>query len=81
MQNVTQNNIANVCKGLVPSNILSRKNKARTWRYGYDEKYDIVIISKDGTIGEILHVSGLRIALPAIPKKVFKRSDKKTEQY
>ena len=81
MQNVIQNNIANVCKGLVPSNILSRKNKARTWRYGYDEKYDIVIISKDGTIGDIIHVSGLRIALPAIPKKVFKRSDKKAEQY
>ena len=81
MQNVIQNNISNLCKGLIPSNILSRKNKARTWRYGYDEKYDIVIISKDGTIGDILHISGLRIALPSVPKKVFKRSDKKDKQY
>lgn len=81
MQKESQNSIYNVCKGIVPSNILSRKNKARTWRYGYDEKYDIVIISKDGTIGEILYISGLRIALPAAPKEVFKRSTKKEEQY
>jgi hypothetical protein len=81
LQKGTQNNIYDLCKGLVPSNILSRKNKARTWMYGYNEKYDIVVISKDGTIGEIIHVSGLRIALPAAPKTVFKRSEKKDEQY
>tara|TARA_Y100001972_G_scaffold61666_1_gene75513 strand:+ start:5155 stop:7404 length:2250 start_codon:yes stop_codon:yes gene_type:complete len=81
LQNVNQNNISNLCKGLIPANILSRKNKARTWRYGYNDKYDVIIISKNGTIGDIIHVSGLRIALPATPKKVFKRSDKKEEQY
>ena len=81
MQNVIQNNIANVCKGLVPSNILSRKNKARTWRYGYDEKYDIVIISKDGTLGDIYNINGLLIGLPYTPKICYKRNDKSHNQY
>ena len=81
MQNQNQNNIYNICKGIIPLQVLTRKNKARTWQYGYNEQYNVVVISKDGTIGEILFISGLRIALPATPKKVFKRSDKTNEQY
>jgi hypothetical protein len=81
LQNQSQNKIFNICKGLIPKNILTRKNKARTWSYGYNEKYDVVNISKDGTIGEIIHVSGLRIALPEVPKSSFKRSEKKDLQY
>ena len=81
MQNQGQNRIFNICKGLIPKNILTRKNKARTWSYGYNEKYDLVNISKDGTIGEVIHVSGLRIALPKAPMTAFKRSEKKDEQF
>ena len=81
MQNQGQNRIFNICKGLIPKNILTRKNKARTWSYGYNEKYDLVNISKDGTIGEVIHVSGLRIALPKAPMTAFKRSEKKEEQF
>lgn len=40
------------------------------WKYGYDEKYDVVVISKDGTIGDIYEINGLKIALPATPKQV-----------
>jgi hypothetical protein len=81
LQNQGQNRIFNICKGLIPKNILTRKNKARTWSYGYNEKYDLVNISKDGTIGEVIHVSGLRIALPKAPMTAFKRSEKKEEQF
>jgi len=49
--------------------------------YGYNRDLDVVIISKDGTLGSIIEVQGLRIGLPKNPKKVYKRSGKKTEQY
>lgn len=65
----------------VPSNVLSKKNRAKSWEYGYDDKYDMVVISKTGEIGEIYNVSGLLIALPAQPKEVEKRSSKPSEQY
>ena len=40
------------------------------WVYGYDEKYDVVVISKDGTVGDVYEINGLKIALPATPKNV-----------
>jgi hypothetical protein len=49
--------------------------------YGYDPKYDMVIISKTGMIGDIINVRGLVIALPAVPKNVYKRSKTTSEQY
>ena len=35
----------------LPKVVLYNKNKTKTWEYGYNEKYDIVVISKDGTLG------------------------------
>jgi hypothetical protein len=57
------------------------KNKAKSWAYGYDEKHDLVVISKDGTIGDIYEINGLNIALPSVPKDVYKRDEKKENQY
>jgi len=57
------------------------KNKAKSWSYGYDEKHDLVVISKDGTIGDIYEINGLNIALPSVPKNVYKRDEKKENQY
>ena len=37
---------------------LTKKNKARTWLYGYNEKYNVIVISKTGQIGEIISISG-----------------------
>ena len=65
----------------VPKSVLVSKNKARTWLYGYNEKYDVIIISQDGTLGEVYYINGLYIGLPKISKDVFKRSGKKEEQY
>lgn len=60
---------------------LKSKNKARSFKYGYDDKYDIVVISKDGTVGDVININGINIALPSTPKKIHKRSSKKNEQY
>ena len=30
---------------------LTKKNSSKTWLYGYNEKYDLVVISKSGQIG------------------------------
>lgn len=43
------------------------KNKAKSWSYGYDSELDVVIVSKDGTLGEIYNVMGLNIGLPEKP--------------
>jgi hypothetical protein len=49
--------------------------------YGYNEQYDMVVISRTGQIGEIVSIQGLIVALPAVPNDVFKRSDKPSQQY
>ena len=81
MQNQDQNNIYFKCKDIIPKHVLKRKNTARTWSYGYNEKYDIVIISKTGQIENIINVSGLKIGLPKAPENTYKRSDQKVNQY
>ena len=43
------------------------RNKAKSWKYGYDESIDVIIISKDGTLGEIYHINGLQIGFPEKP--------------
>lgn len=62
---------------VIPASVLKNKK----FEYGYDEKYDIVVISRDGTVGDIWNINGVKIALPAEPKQVYKRSPKKAEQY
>ena len=52
---------------LVDSKVLKNRNAQKSWVYGYDKEYDIVIISKDGTIEDIYHVNGINIALPKPP--------------
>jgi len=75
------NKLFNVLDGIVPKNVLTSKNKAKTWEYGYNQKYDFIVISKTGQIGDIITIQGLRIALPKTPKTVYQRSKKKSEQY
>jgi len=59
---------------------VKRNNKLKNYKYGYNDDLDCVVISKDGTIGEIFEVQGLRIALPAIPKEVYSNSEKPEDQ-
>ena len=81
MQKEGLNKLFNVLDGIVPKNVLTSKNKAKTWEYGYNQKYDFIVISKTGQIGDIITIQGLRIALPKTPKTVYQRSKKKSEQY
>ena len=76
-----ENSIYRELPEYVPKSSLSKKNKAKSWAYGYDEKHDIVVISKSGQIGDVIEISGLKIALPLKPSKVYKRSDKHSLQY
>jgi hypothetical protein len=81
LQNEEQNSIYYILDEYVPEHVRKSKNKARSWKYGYDDKYDMVIISKDGTIGEIYKISNLIVALPDEPAKVHARSRKIEDQY
>ena len=67
--------------GVVPKNIITSKNKAKSWKYGYEPKYDIIVISKTGQIGDIINIQGLKIALPVTPKKCLQRHKDKSQQY
>ena len=70
-----------VLKDHIKPKILSKNNRYKKWKYGYNEEFDIVVISKTGQIGEIYEIQNLKIALPKAPKNIYKRSDKKEEQY
>ena len=64
-----------VLKEVVKSDVLNKKNAEKSWKYGYDPNYDFVVISKDGTIGPIYEINGLRIALPK-PSNIEDRGGK-----
>jgi len=57
------------------------KPRKKNWAYGYDHDHDIVVISKDGTLGDVININGLNIGLPKTPETVISRSKKKEDQY
>jgi hypothetical protein len=61
-------------------NTLSRLNKSKGWKHGYNKEHDFVVISKTGQIGEVLEMQGLKIALPLAPKSIYSRSKKVSDQ-
>jgi hypothetical protein len=61
-------------------NTLKRLNRLKSFKYGYNKEYDLVVISKNGTVGAIYDIQGFRIGLPII-NKAYKRSNVKVEQY
>jgi hypothetical protein len=54
---------------VVGAEVKKMRNKAGSWKYGYNEEIDTVIISKDGTLGDVFNVCGLNIGLPSRPEK------------
>ncbi len=81
MQKEDQNSLYKIIEGIVPKGVMTSKNKAKTWEAGYNDKYGIVIISKDGTLGDIYNIQGLLIGLPKTSSNPYKRSSKKEEQF
>ena len=80
-QRDVRDSLYKIVKGLIPKTVISAKNRSRSWAYGYNSDYNVVIISKTGEIGEIYDVSGLLIALPPAPKQCHHRSHAPSEQY
>ena len=58
-----------------------KQNKNKKFIYGYNEELDCVIISKNGTIGEIYEIQGLKVAIPKTPKNIIGEDQKKSNQY
>ena len=82
MQSEGQNNsLCRVVKDYIPPAVISNKNRVMSWLYGYNEQYDVIVISKSGKIGQVVEISGLKIALPLAPEKCLQRHESKAEQY
>ncbi len=65
-----ENNLYVILDDYISKNVLTTKNRYKSWEYGYNKDYDVVVISKDGTIGQIYEINSVRIALPSLPEKV-----------
>jgi hypothetical protein len=75
-----EQSLVRVIKDHIKPKVLKRNNRYKKWEYGYDVENDVVVISKDGTIGDVIEVQNLKIALPAIPDNVYAVSDKIDDQ-
>ncbi len=53
----------------IPETILKKKNREKSWEYGYNETYDVVVVSKDGTISQPYELQNIKICSPAPPKE------------
>jgi hypothetical protein len=71
-----ENSLYKVLKDHLHRSVIVTKNKHKSWAYGYNKEYDIIVISKDGTVGDIYEINNLKIALPAIPKEVESRDNR-----
>lgn len=60
--------LGDIVTNAVPTRLREAKNRLKQWKYGYDESIDTVIISKDGTLGEIYNIQGVNIGLPEKPE-------------
>jgi hypothetical protein len=71
-----ENKLYSIVTDYVHKTALNTKNNKKSWDYGYNKEYDLIVISKDGTIGEIYEINGLKVALPSTPKGVENRGNK-----
>ena len=60
----------------VKPKVINKKNRYNKWEYGYNEEFDMVVISKTGKIGEIYEIQNLKIALPK-EDNTYESEDKK----
>jgi hypothetical protein len=81
LQKDVQNKLYTIIKDYIPKNVLSKKNRAHTWEYGYNEKYDFINISKSGQIGDVINIKGLIIGLPITPTQCLQRHSEKERQF
>lgn len=71
-----------IAENIIPEKVLKKRNAKKDWVYGYDSEYDIVIVSKDGTLGDIYNIQNLLVGLPAEPDKIdYKHNKWVAEEY
>ena len=77
-----ENKLYSILDNYLQRQVVSTKNKHKSWNYGYHPEYDLIVISKDGTIGPIYEINGLKIALPSIPKEIENTNNRwKAQEY
>jgi hypothetical protein len=59
---------------------VKKLNKSKSFKYGFNKDLDCIVISKNGQIGEIYAIQGLKIALPPEPKQIESNSNVPEEQ-
>ena len=75
-----EQSLVKVIQDHIKPNILKKNNRYKKWEYGYDVENDVIVISKDGTIGDVIEIQNLKIALPAIPENVYAASKEEEDQ-
>ena len=72
----------NLCQVVEPikKTTISRLNKGKKWKYGYNKEHDLVVISKTGEIGEIYEIQNFQIALPK-ERGIYTNKEKKWMQF
>jgi len=70
-----------VLENHIKPKIIKRMNRYKKWEYGYNKEHDVVVISKNGVIGEVYEIQNLKIALPKVEdaKKFESNTWEKTE--
>lgn len=71
-----ENKLYSIVTDYINKTALNTKNHKKSWDYGYNKEYDLIVISKDGTIGDIYEINGLKVALPQQPKTVESRGNR-----
>ena len=59
--------LGNIRTDIIPTSTKKMKNEVKAWKYGYNSDFDVIIVSKDGTLGDIYEIEGMKIGLPALP--------------
>jgi hypothetical protein len=67
-----------VLDNYIKPKVLKRNNKYKKWEYGYNVEHDVIVISKNGKIGEVIEIQNLKIALP-LQENVYKFKSNKFE--
>ena len=62
--NMYEQTLYKVLDNYIKASTIKKKNRHKSWKYGYDADHDMVVISKTGKIGEIYEIQNLKIALP-----------------
>ena len=58
---------------------ISRLNKGKKWKYGYNKEHELVVISKKGEIGEINEIKKFKKAVKR-GRSVYSNKEKELRQ-